>query len=222
MDSLTRHVIPSDPGGPSVTWTRSHGPSVKHDATKLKHSDRSNVTCSRTWWTHDQIDDLRTVRPTHEQRTKPRKRKSNIPILPLISQTTAWIRQDLGEMWASLGDAIPKTWSLKPTKSLRIDHEPSSITKLGNHPKSSNRRPNSAFEESRSSTKMHKASIHDLYKQNQTQMPQNWRNKPRMKIPQNSPKKTRKSLEPREGNRRNHECFHTTRGQIHYKIMKKI
>jgi hypothetical protein len=31
-----------------------------------------------------------------------------------------------------------------------------------------------------------------------------------MKISQNSPKKTQKSLEPREGSRRNHECFHTT------------
>jgi hypothetical protein len=39
---------------------------------------------------------------------------------------------------------------------------------------------------------------------------------------ENSSKKIRKSHELREGNRRNYECFHTTRGQILYKIMKKI
>jgi hypothetical protein len=35
-------------------------------------------------------------------------------------------------------------------------------------------------------------------------------------------KKTEKSLEPQEGNRRNHESFHTLRGQILYKPVKKI
>ena len=39
---------------------------------------------------------------------------------------------------------------------------------------------------------------------------------------ENSSKKTRKSLEPQEGNRRNHESFHTLKGQILYKTMKKI
>jgi hypothetical protein len=38
----------------------------------------------------------------------------------------------------------------------------------------------------------------------------------------NSSKKTRKSHELREGNRGNHEFFHTTTGQILYKIMRKI
>jgi hypothetical protein len=39
---------------------------------------------------------------------------------------------------------------------------------------------------------------------------------------ENSLKKTRKSLEPQEGNRCNHECFHTLKGQILYKPVKKI
>jgi hypothetical protein len=68
---------------------------------------------------------------------------------------------------------------------------------------------------------MHKTSIHDPHKEIRTQTPQNRRIEPCTKIPQKDPKKTQKSLEPREENRRNHECFHTTRGQILYKIMKK-
>jgi hypothetical protein len=37
----------------------------------------------------------------------------------------------------------------------------------------------------------------------------------------NSPKKTRKSHKLREGNQRNHESFHTLRGQILYEVVKK-
>jgi hypothetical protein len=69
---------------------------------------------------------------------------------------------------------------------------------------------------------MHKTSIYDPHKENRAQMPQNQRIKPRTKIPHNSSKKTRKSLEPREANRRNHEFFQTTRGQILYEIIMKI
>jgi hypothetical protein len=57
-----------------------------------------------------------------------------------------------------------KTWNLKPTKSLGIDKQLSSRTSLGFQPKSVNRRPNPAFERSRSSRKMHKTSIHDYPK----------------------------------------------------------
>jgi hypothetical protein len=39
---------------------------------------------------------------------------------------------------------------------------------------------------------------------------------------ENNSKKTRKSHESQEGDRRNHESFHTLRGQILYKPMKKI
>jgi hypothetical protein len=39
---------------------------------------------------------------------------------------------------------------------------------------------------------------------------------------ENSSKKTQKSLEPQEGNRCNHESFHTLRDQILYKLLKKI
>jgi hypothetical protein len=39
---------------------------------------------------------------------------------------------------------------------------------------------------------------------------------------ENSSKKTRKSHEVQEGNQRNHERFHTLRGQILYKTVKKI
>jgi hypothetical protein len=35
-------------------------------------------------------------------------------------------------------------------------------------------------------------------------------------------KKARESHELQEGNQRNHECFHTLRGQILYKTVKKI
>jgi hypothetical protein len=38
----------------------------------------------------------------------------------------------------------------------------------------------------------------------------------------NSSKKTQESHELQEGNRRNHESFHTLRGQILYKLVKKI
>jgi hypothetical protein len=39
---------------------------------------------------------------------------------------------------------------------------------------------------------------------------------------ENSSKKTRKSHELQEGDRRNHESFHTLGGQILYKTVKKI
>jgi hypothetical protein len=39
---------------------------------------------------------------------------------------------------------------------------------------------------------------------------------------ENSSKKTRKSHEIQEGNQHNHESFHTLRGQILYKTVKKI
>jgi hypothetical protein len=35
-------------------------------------------------------------------------------------------------------------------------------------------------------------------------------------------KKTQKTLEPEEGNRRNYESFHTLGGEILYKMVKKI
>jgi hypothetical protein len=68
---------------------------------------------------------------------------------------------------------------------------------------------------------MHKASIHDPKKKSKHKL---------LRIkgtiahqnPTKYPKKTRKSLETREGNQRNHECFHTSRDQILCKIMKKI
>jgi hypothetical protein len=49
--------------------------------------------------------------------------------------------------------------------------------------------PNPEFEGSRSSTKMHKTSIHDAHKEIRTQTPQNRRNKSGTKIPQNSRKR---------------------------------
>jgi hypothetical protein len=69
---------------------------------------------------------------------------------------------------------------------------------------------------------MHKTSIHDSFKENQTETPSSPRTEVRTKIPLKDSKRTQKSLEPREGNRHNHECCHMTRGQILYKIMKKI
>jgi hypothetical protein len=42
------------------------------------------------------------------------------------------------------------------------------------------------------------------------------------KSPKITEKRNKKSNELREGNRCNHECFHTTRGQILYRIMRKI
>jgi hypothetical protein len=38
---------------------------------------------------------------------------------------------------------------------------------------------------------------------------------------ENSSKKTRKSLEPQEGNPHNHECFHSLGGQILYEMLEK-
>jgi hypothetical protein len=63
-----------------------------------------------------------------------------------------------------------------------IEILPSSSTRLGFQLKSFNRRPNSKFEGSWSSTKMHKETIHDPHQQIRTQTPQNQRNKPHTKI----------------------------------------
>jgi hypothetical protein len=74
--------------------------------------------------------------------------------------------------------------SLKPTDSRGIEILPSSRTKQELQPKSFNRRPNSEFEGSWSSTKMHEATIHDPHQQIRIQTPQNRRNKLRTKIQQ--------------------------------------
>jgi hypothetical protein len=42
------------------------------------------------------------------------------------------------------------------------------------------------------------------------------------KFNKNCPKKTQKSHELQEGNQHNHEWFHTLRGHILYKTVKKI
>jgi hypothetical protein len=112
--------------------------------------------------------------------------------------------------------------SLKPNESRGIEILPSSRTKLGFQPKSFNRRPNSEFRGSRSSTKMHEATIHDSHQQIRAQTPRNQRNKPRTKTDENSSKKTRKSNELQTGNRRNHESFHSLGGQILYKRRKNL
>jgi hypothetical protein len=66
--------------------------------------------------------------------------------------------------------------SLKPNESRGIKILSSSRTKLGLQSKSFNRRPNSELGGSRSSTKMHEATIHDSHQQIRAKTPQNRRN----------------------------------------------
>jgi hypothetical protein len=67
---------------------------------------------------------------------------------------------------------------------------------------------------------MHNTSIHDPKKPNTNASKS--MNQVMHENRTKSLKKDTKSLEPREGNQHNHECFHTTRGLILYKIMKKM
>jgi hypothetical protein len=69
--------------------------------------------------------------------------------------------------------------TLKPTDSRGIEILPSSHKELGFQPKSFNWRPNSEFEGSWSSTKMHAATIHDPHQQIRIQTPQNRRTRKR-------------------------------------------
>jgi hypothetical protein len=76
-------------------------------------------------------------------------------------------------------------------------------------PKSFNRRLNSKFGGSRSSTKMHKATIHDSTNKFE---PKHLRIKGTTrarKTDENSSEKTQKTNELQTGNRRNHESFHS-------------
>jgi hypothetical protein len=65
---------------------------------------------------------------------------------------------------------------------------------------------------------MHKTSIHDPHKQNQTQTPQNRRIKPCTEMPQKTQKRHKENTRAK---RRKSTQFHTTRGHLLYKIMKK-
>jgi hypothetical protein len=89
--------------------------------------------------------------------------------------------------------------SLKPNESIGIKILLSSRTRLGFQPKSFNRKPNSEFEGSWWSTKMHKATIHDPHQQIPTQTPQNWSNKLCMKIQQKQLEKNAKIQQATSG-----------------------
>jgi hypothetical protein len=141
---------------------------------------------------------VRAGKAVHPARTKAETSSSQSEPLLSIHGSPKWLhglRKDLGEYVKRPYRMLsPKTWGFKPPKSPGIETQPRSITKLGFQLKSLYRRPHPVFQESRSSTKMHKTSIHDPHKQNRTQMLQNRQIKPHMKIPQ----KTQKSLKPRE------------------------
>jgi hypothetical protein len=123
---------------------------------------------------------------------------------------------------ASLGDAMPQNFSPQTNKNIGNRIATELNQKPTFQPKSFNRRPNSKIGGSRSSTKMHEATIHDSHKQIRAQTPQNRRNKPHMKTDENSSKNIRKSNELQTGNRRNHKSFHSFGGQILYKWRKNL
>jgi hypothetical protein len=101
-------------------------------------------------------------------------------------------------MWTGLGNNTELFWAVLSQK-------------LGFEPKSLNRMPNPEFEGSRSRHQAQTCTRHLSMtpQRNPNTNAQNRRNKPHTKISQNNSQKTRKSLEPRIGNRRNYECFHT-------------
>jgi hypothetical protein len=112
--------------------------------------------------------------------------------------------------------------SLKPNESRGIEILLSSRTKLGFQPKSFNWRSNSEFGGSRSSTKMHEATIYDSHQQIRTQTPRIKGTSHARKTDENSSKKTWKSNKLRAENRRNHESFHSLEEQILYKRRKNL
>jgi hypothetical protein len=69
----------------------------------------------------------------------------------------------------------PKNYGLKLPTTLGIANPWQEHYELGFIQKSTNRRPNPAFEGSRSSTKRHKALTHDPLKEIQREMPSNRR-----------------------------------------------
>jgi hypothetical protein len=112
--------------------------------------------------------------------------------------------------------------SLRPNESRGIEILPSSRTKLGFQPKSFNRRPNSEFGDQDQAQRCTK----------QLSMIPTNKSEPKhliikgtscaRKTDENSSKKTRKSNELQTGNPRNHESFHSLRGQILYKQRKNL
>jgi hypothetical protein len=91
------------------------------------------------------------------------------------------LRKGLGRCEASLGDAIPQNLGpqLNSNAGNRVAIELNQKPRF--QPKSFNRSPNSEFGGSRSSTKMHEATVHDSHQQIRAQTLQNQRNMPRTK-----------------------------------------
>jgi hypothetical protein len=116
--------------------------------------------------------------------------------------------QIIGEGEASLGDAIPTNFSLKPTKSRGIEILPSSRTKLSFQPKSFNR-----WLRQLSMILTNKSEPKHLRIEGTSRA---------RKTDENSSKKTRISNELQPGNRRNHKSFHSLGGQILYKRRKNL
>jgi hypothetical protein len=86
----------------------------------------------------------------------------------------------------------PKNYSLKLSTTPRIAKPCQEHYELGFIQKSTNRRPNPVFEESRSSTKTHKALTHDPLKENWRETPSNRLIERRTKIPRKGSQNHRK------------------------------
>jgi hypothetical protein len=103
------------------------------------------------------------------------------------------LRRNLGEM-----RICPKNFGLKLPTTPRIVNPRQEHYELGFIQKSTNRRPNPVFEESRSSTKRHKALTHDPLKEIQREMPSNWRIERRTKIPRKGSANHQKGKQERQ------------------------
>jgi hypothetical protein len=123
----------------------------------------------------------RTVRLARTEQPELQTVSTTSPTHPWISQTAWALEERFGKMWSvPRGCYDPKLGSSNELNAgNRIATELNQKPRF--QPKSLNRRPNSEFGGSRSSTKMHKATILDSHQQIQAQTPQNQRNKPHMK-----------------------------------------
>jgi hypothetical protein len=143
---------------------------------------------------HTVCEHLTDCSPHADRAAWTRTRKHNFTYPSMDLPNSSW-----GKFWGrcevSLGDAIPHTWALKRTKSPGIESQPSSTKKLGFQPESFNRRPNPEIEGSWSSTKIHKASIHDPTNKSEPKHPRIEGTRRERKSNENSSKKTQKSHE---------------------------
>jgi hypothetical protein len=155
---------------------------------------------------------------------EPENEKSTPPIHPCISQMAS-AREERFErdVKRPRGCYGPK---LEPSNEL--NHRESNRNRALPKNKGSNRNPSIGGRIRRlrghdQAQKLHEATIHDLHQQIRTETPKNQRNKSCTKIQRKYLEKhTKTHTSYKKEIDANHESFHTLRGQILYKMVKKI